>query len=281
MPSPSFGVFVFSGEFSGERGGFLHGVEIGVVALRDVEPFLLALVARERGAFARYDARDVDVPFGPHELAHRVPISVRRGVIDRDVLKGRGHGRFGRRVGHAAAERGGYGEPDGVLMIFHIVGRGLAEDDVRLDFAHRRNELQKRAAVVEDLQIVDERFVIGRAEIFRGRDRLGAPRADDLLARHGRGSPRPVGDRHVVKVPAAVFQEQHRPRHSEFNIVGMRGNGEHGLFLFWFHFSYILICQQRGAGAAGANRAGPRGASAIIPRRARKVKTGNSSCSHF
>ena len=126
VTAPSFRVLIMFGEFAYERGVFAHRFDIRAVSLGSVEPRALADVTREHRGFSIDDGRNIDVAFGAHDFAENIATSVRRGVIDRDVFEGRWGRRIDRRVGHALAERGGIDETHRVLVVFHVVGRGLA-----------------------------------------------------------------------------------------------------------------------------------------------------------
>lgn len=157
-------------------------------------PRALADVTHKHRDFAIDDGRDIDVTFGANDFAENIATSVRRGVIDGDVFKGRRNRRIDGLVGHAFADGGCIDETHRVSMVFHIIGRGLAQDDIGIDFAYRRAEAHQRFAVVIDVEVVDEGFVIADAEEFRRCARFVATRLDRLFATHCRRTPGAVRD---------------------------------------------------------------------------------------
>ena len=58
--------------------------------------------------------------------------------------------------------------------------------------------------------------------------RFLAPHGDEFVAAvHGRTATA-VGDVHVVNVEAGILEQRQRAGHDDFDVVGMRGDGEDG-----------------------------------------------------
>jgi len=83
------------------------------------------------------------------------------GVIEGNFLEGRWSGGIGTEVRHAVGEGCGNGEAAGVGVIFHVVLRGMGQDNVGSDLVYDGGQFSKMCEVVEDFQVIGERRVPG------------------------------------------------------------------------------------------------------------------------
>lgn len=83
------------------------------------------------------------------------------GVVEGNFLEGRWSGGIGTEVGHAVGEGGGNGEAAGVGVVFHVVLRGMGQYNVRGDLVYDGGQFSKMGKVVEDFQVIGERWVPG------------------------------------------------------------------------------------------------------------------------
>ena len=101
-PPPSFGTF----EKDRHPPHFLvevaQGLQVRVVPLAFVEPFLLARMAGQHGDFAVLGACYIDKNFGFDELPQRVAVGIGLGVVDCDLVRYGGP----RRIEYAARDLG-------------------------------------------------------------------------------------------------------------------------------------------------------------------------------
>ena len=154
MAAPAFGVLEVAGHFADGARHVVHDAQVGIHALREVEPFFLRSVRGKSAAFVFVDAGGVDEKFGNDQCVELAAKAVRKGVVNRDFafdLFARGDGA---EVGHAAGEGGGDGEARGVDVVFHVILRRRDEENRGGDFANDGGEFAHEENGVNNFEVV-------------------------------------------------------------------------------------------------------------------------------
>jgi len=226
VATPAFGVFEAAGHFAESAGHFVHGDEVGIHALGDIEPGFLGGVRGESGAFPFVDGRGVDEEFGQDKFVEWAAQAVGHGVVDRDFVGDVFSFGRGAEVGHAAGEGGGDGEAGGVDVVFHVILRRMDKEDGGGDFADDGGELAKEGEGVEDFEVVAEGFVILGAQDFGGVDGFAAAGGAGLGGAVLHAAAIAAGEGQVMDFEAGFGEEKQGASHHELDVIGMRDDGQ-------------------------------------------------------
>lgn len=151
MAAPAFGELKAAGACSDGCGGLVHGNEVGVHALGDVEPVFLAGVSGESLPFFEMHASGVHVETRVDGAAQGIAKTMGHGVIDGDVVAEAGCGWSGLEIGDAVGKGCGDGESAGGHVVFHVVRWGVGEYDGGLSLADHGCDLAEQRHRVGEL----------------------------------------------------------------------------------------------------------------------------------
>ena len=223
---PAFGVFEANAHFAERAREIIHGAQVGIHALRDVEPGFLRNVRGEREAFAIVDVGRFDEELGDDEFVERAAQAVGHRVVDGDVVGDVFAIWRGAEVRHAAAERGSNGEARSVGVIFHVILRRMGEDDGGGDLPDGGGDFAEERDVVDDFEVIANCFVVCGAEQAGGTHRFFATGHAGAAGRKFDGAAVPAREGHVVNFHAGLFEEEKGAGHVELDVVRMRGDGD-------------------------------------------------------
>ena len=85
-------------------------------------------------------------------------------VVDRNIVRNGIDWWIGCEIGHSAAESGCHCQLAGYLVVSHVVGRGVREDNLGLALPNDGGDFANIVGVVENLQIVADAFVVGGSQ---------------------------------------------------------------------------------------------------------------------
>ena len=160
-----------------------------------------------------------------HDLATElITEPMRHGVVDGYFVIGRAKRWRSGEIGHAAGEGGGDGETAGVRVIFHVVQRGMSEDDIGLRFSDGGGYLAEERGFVENFQIVRQTRAVMGAQNLRGEagffcaDHFGA----GPVVAHA--ATVPIGYVEIMDFVANGLKEQESAGHGKLDIIRVGGN---------------------------------------------------------
>lgn len=174
------------------------------------------------------DAGGVDIGTCVDALAEGIAQPVRHGVIDGHVMeKGRPLG-IGDKVLDGMGKGGGTGQALGVLMVLHVIGGRVREDDRGLGLADDGGDFAQERHAVGEFQVIGD-----------GRVKGGPKDAGGLLPfrQTGAGGGGPIhlhraavagAHIHVMQVPAPLLKEEHGASGNKFNVIRVGEESEDG-----------------------------------------------------
>ena len=152
---------------------------------------------------------------------------MRDGMINKNVIRvdlpGR---RIGNKVGHPMGEPGGDRQTAGISMIFHVVHRGMSQDNGWLYLPHDPGHQTEGGQIVEDLKVIADRMMKMSTEYAGGLLRLGQPGPPCFLCVHFDRTAISSREIEVVDLESCLLQEEQCSRTEILNIIGMGKDGQ-------------------------------------------------------
>lgn len=204
----------------------VHGAHIIPHSLGAIQPVPLAGVRRESLPFRFVKGARIDKRSGDDAAAEGVAEAMWHGVVDRDLSVHGLAGRMGAEVWNPPGEGRGHRKTRGVLVIFHVVFRGMGEDDARIHLTDHGGQPAQQIDVVENLKVAARGTVeLGAEQTGSGPGLLVAD-LRSLLGGENSATTIAARERHIVSLPTGFPQPQKRARSQKLDVIGVSEDGE-------------------------------------------------------